>query len=92
MKDLFTRQICCGFIYCGTFMLVDKNVSLLHVLDRSRPFAIYPAPAICLRITYAKPEEDGKGSHGELVGQMEDDCSMEYGLYRVTRHRMNSSS
>lgn len=70
----------------------DKHFSLLHITDRSRAFVIYPAPAIWLRITYAKPEKDEKGSHGELVGKMEDDCSMEYGSCKVTRHGMNSSS
>lgn len=93
MKDLFFGGRSNSALYTVAILRWSiKYFSSLHVPDRSRPSVIYPAPAICLRITYAKPEKDGKGSHGELGGKMEDDCSMEYGLCKVTRHGMNSSS
>jgi hypothetical protein len=68
----------------------DQNLTGLHIPDRSRAYMIYPAAAIRLRIIHAKPWKDGKGSLN--VGEMEDDCSIEYGFHRVTRHSMYTSS
>jgi len=68
----------------------DQSLTGLHIPDRSRTSMIYPAAAIRLRIIYAKPWKDGKGSLN--VGKMEDDCSIGYGFHKVMWHSMYSSS
>lgn len=66
------------------FRCVKAKVPKGFLLLTGKVLLIYPAPGIRLRVTCAKPEKDYRGSLN--VREMEDDCSIEYGFYKVVRH------